>query len=73
MRKAKALELLGGTQSTAAGVIGISYQAVDKWPDPLPPRIADRVIAAWARLHYPELVGEVEGKAGAATPAVQSG
>lgn len=49
MRKAKAIELLGGTVASAAKAIGISYQAVDKWPDDLPPRIADRVLAAVAR------------------------
>ena len=53
MRKSKALELLGGTTATAAEAIGISYQAVEKWPDPLPPRIADRVQAAIARRMLP--------------------
>lgn len=46
MRKAEAIELLGGSITSAANAIGISYQAVDKWPDELPPRIADRVYAA---------------------------
>lgn len=46
MLKSKAIELLGGTIASAAEAIGISYQAVDKWPDVLPPRVADRVIAA---------------------------
>ena len=49
MRKAKALELLGGSIASAARAIGVTYQAVDKWPDDLPPRIADRVLAAVAR------------------------
>jgi hypothetical protein len=49
MLKTKAIELLGGSVSAAAAAIGISYQAVDKWPDELPPRIADRVYAALAR------------------------
>lgn len=58
MQKAKAIELLGGTIPAAAQAIGISYQAVEKWPDPLPDRIADRVIAAIARRHLaPELIG----------------
>jgi hypothetical protein len=56
MLKTKAIELLGGT--TAAEAIGISYQAVDKWPDELPTRIADRVLAVQARKHLPpELIG----------------
>lgn len=59
MLKTKAIELLGGTVSDAAKAIGISYQAVHKWPDVLPEAIADRVIAAVARKHLPpELIGE---------------
>jgi len=42
MRKTEAIELLGGSVTAAARAIGISYQAVAKWPDDLPPRIADR-------------------------------
>ena len=53
MLKKTAIDLLGGTVSAAAEAIGISYQAVDKWPDELPPRIADRVLAALARKHLP--------------------
>lgn len=55
MLKAKAIELLGGSVTAAAEAIGISYQAVDKWPDNLPPRIEDRVIAAIARRRLPDL------------------
>lgn len=50
MLKTKAIELLGGSVSAAAEAIGVSYQAVDKWPDELPPRIADRVQAALWRI-----------------------
>jgi len=58
MEKTKAIELLGGTVTAAAQAIGVSYQAVDKWPDTLPPRIVDRVQAALARKHLPpELIG----------------
>lgn len=58
MRKDRAIALLGGNVAMAAQAIGISYQAVEKWPDPLPNRIADRVIAAVARKHLsPELIG----------------
>lgn len=59
MLKAKAIELLGGTVAAAASAIGVSYQAVHKWPDKLPAPIADRVIAAVARKHLPpEIIGE---------------
>ena len=50
MEKQKAIELLGGTVAAAADAIGVTYQAVDKWPDELPPRIADRVQAALWRM-----------------------
>lgn len=60
MQKSKAIELLGGSIASAAQAIGVSYQAVDKWPDVLPGRIADRVLAAQARKHLPpELIGTV--------------
>jgi molybdenum-dependent DNA-binding transcriptional regulator ModE len=51
MLKTKAIELLGGSVASAAKEIGVSYQAVEKWPDELPSRIADRVVAAVARKH----------------------
>jgi hypothetical protein len=58
MLKTQAIQLLGGTFSAAAKAIGISYQAVHKWPDVLPESIADRVVAAVARKHLPpELIG----------------
>jgi hypothetical protein len=46
MRKTEAIQLLGGSVAAAAEAIGVTYQAVDKWPDVLPPRITDRVQAA---------------------------
>ena len=49
MLKTQAIELLGGSVSAASEAIGISYQAVNQWPDVLPARIADRVYAAMAR------------------------
>lgn len=59
MLKTKAIELLGGTVSSAADAIGVTYQAVDKWPDVLPARLVDRVQAALARKHLPpELIGQ---------------
>lgn len=74
MRKDKAIELLGGTIPAAAGAVGVTYQAVMKWPDELSGRIADRVIAAIARRHLPpELLGEEPSRPDlAAQEAVQA-
>ena len=47
--KTHAIELLGGTVTSAADAIGVSYQAIVKWPAELPPRIVDRVQAALYR------------------------
>lgn len=59
MLKTKAIELLGGSIAAAADAVGVSYQAVNQWPDELPARIADRVLAVLARRHLPkELIGE---------------
>ena len=49
MKKSEAIDLLGGTVTSAAKAINITKSAVSKWPDDLPPRIADRVHAAIAR------------------------
>lgn len=58
MLKTKAIELLGGTPALAAQAVGITTQAIFQWPDELPDRIADRVLAALARKHLaPELIG----------------
>ena len=46
MLKSQAIALLGGSVAAAAEAIGVTYQAVNKWPDELPERIADRVQAA---------------------------
>ena len=67
MDKQKAIQLLGGTTAAAAEAIGVTYQAVDKWPDVLPARIADRVLAAQARKHLPPaLLGEGTSESGVA-------
>jgi hypothetical protein len=59
MLKQKAIDLLGGSVAKAAEAIGISSQAISLWPEVLPPRVADRVVAAVARKHLPpELLGE---------------
>ena len=46
MKKQTAIELLGGSVSSAAKTLGVSYQAVLKWPDVLPQRITQRVVGA---------------------------
>jgi len=48
MDKQKAIETFGSVTSLATA-IEIAPQAVSKWPDPLPPRISDRVLAACVR------------------------
>lgn len=50
MKKAEAIEALGGSIAAAAEAINVSYQAVNQWPEELPPRIADRVQAALWRI-----------------------
>lgn len=47
MKKSFAIALLGGSTKTAAASIGVTYQAVDKWPDVLPRRISQRVLGVW--------------------------
>ncbi|NVM91111.1 hypothetical protein FHT32_004775 [Variovorax sp. SG517] len=49
MKKTEAIELLGGSITATAAAIGVSYQAVNQWPEDLPARIEDRVLAALAR------------------------
>ena len=48
MKKQEALDLFGGS-AALADAIGITQQAIYEWPEVLPPRIADRVIAACVR------------------------
>ena len=57
MLKKDALQLLGGTVTSAAKLIGISVSAVSQWPDELPAALSDRVLAALARQQgiWPEL------------------
>ena len=50
MLKTEAIQLLGGTIPAVAAAVGVTYQAVDKWPDVLPQRISDRVQAALWRI-----------------------
>ncbi len=46
MLKRDAIELLGGSVTSAAKECGVKPQAISGWPEVLPPRIADRVQAA---------------------------
>jgi len=55
MNKALALDLIGGTPKLAAKAIGVSRSAIAQWPDALPPKLSDRVLAAWARAHVQDL------------------
>lgn len=64
MRKATALARLGPTMTDLARNIGVTRSAVHQWPDELPKRIEDRVLAALARKHLPpELLGDVAAPA----------
>jgi len=53
MDKTSAIKVLGGTATSAASAIGITPQAFGQWPDVLPRRLEDRVIAAIARRRLP--------------------
>lgn len=69
MLKSEAIEVLGGSVAEAARQVGVSYQAVDKWPEVLPARIVDRVQAAlWRKAHARHgssaLAAESEGLTG---------
>lgn len=46
MKKSTAIKHLGGTGTAAALALGISRQAVSKWPDPLPMKVEKRVRTA---------------------------
>ena len=41
--------MLGGSQTTAAKALGITYQAVRKWPENLTPDIENRLIGMLVR------------------------
>ena len=61
MTKVRAIELLGGSPTAAAERIGVTTSAISQWPDELPPRLEDRVLAALARQHLaPVLLGHGE-------------
>ncbi len=49
MLKYQAIELLGGSVTAAAKAVGVTYQAIGKWPEALTPALRDRVQAALYR------------------------
>lgn len=61
MKKSRAIALLGGTVTSAAKATRVSRSAVSQWPDELPGRIEDRVLAALARQHLRHLFAEADG------------
>lgn len=63
MLKTQAIELLGGTVTATAEAVGITPSAVTQWPDELPARISDRVLAALARQRLPDLLDTSLAKA----------
>jgi len=50
MDKIKAATLFGGRQTQLAQAIGVTKQAISKWPDSLTTAQSDRVIGAAIRL-----------------------
>lgn len=51
MNKTEAIQRLGGSIAAVAKAVGVTYQAVNQWPEVLPRRIVDRVEAALWRAH----------------------
>ena len=49
MKKTRAIRLLGGSVAKAAEAVGTSSSAISQWPEKLPPRLVDRVIAGCLR------------------------
>jgi hypothetical protein len=49
MKKATALTLLGGNTNRVGRKVGCTGAAIRKWPDDLPDRLVDRVVAAIVR------------------------
>ncbi len=49
MLKENAIKALGGTGARTARRVGLTRSAIAQWPDVLPARIEDRVLAAWTR------------------------
>ena len=68
MTKVRAIELLGGSPTTAAEKIGVTPSAISQWPDELPRRLEDRVLAALARDHLPANLLGLESQGDGAPP-----
>ncbi len=70
MQKSEAISLLGGTVEEAAKAIRITSSAISQWPEVLPPRLQDRVLAACLReeiaipVHFIRTVSTEEAKHG---------
>jgi hypothetical protein len=62
MLKTQAMSMLGGTLTSTAKAIGITKQAVCKWPEILTPVLEDRVIAALVRQNFSEKSGSATRK-----------
>lgn len=63
MKKAHAIELLGGTPKKAAAAMGYrSIQAVYLWPEDLPQATADRVRGVVSRVSSEQEAAELAGK-----------
>lgn len=68
MKKDVAIKLLGGTVARAAAEMRVTRQAVHQWPDVLPQRIEDRVLACQARkLLPPAMLGQEPARKAPAT------
>lgn len=50
MNKKEAISHFGGVKQTAVA-LGVTRQAVERWPDELTQRIQDRIVGAMVRLH----------------------
>jgi hypothetical protein len=72
MKKARAIELLGGSVTSVAVACEVTTSAVSQWPEELPRNIENRVLAALARKHLaPELIG-TDGAPAIPEPATEA-
>ena len=63
MQKSIAIKLLGPTTDEAGHRVGCSGAAIRKWPEVLPQRLVDRVIAASVRAQFERVkVSELTGR-----------
>ena len=73
MKKAYATFILGDSPTAAAKAMGISSQAYSQWPDDLPSRLEDRVIAAYFRQRYPDVIRLLRDSTPSALTATTTG